>query len=328
MWVNDLGALVSELDIEGLRAGIHRLRLQIAEDGAGYPIALPLMVARGKKSGPTLGVVAALHGDEINGIPVIHRLFDRIEPSRLSGNVVAVLVINYPAFDRQQRRFLDGVDLNHICPGRPDGSASQIYAFRLVTRAIRRFDYMIDLHTASRGRVNSLYARADLSSEITAKLAHLLRPQIILHNRPRDGTLRGEADEMGIPAVTLEIGNPSRFQPEFIRSAGRGLRAVMSFLKMVKSRPAAEGREPIVCSRSHWVYTDRGGLVSVHPGLCDRLEKGEPLATLRNIFGDTTAEYAMPATGVIIGKQVNPVGYTGARIAHIGVVGKVESSRP
>jgi hypothetical protein len=323
--VNDLGTLVGELDLEHLRPGIHRLRLQIAEDGAGYPIALPMLIGRGKKEGPTLGVVASVHGNEVNGIPVIHKLFDRLEPSRLSGTVVAILVVNYPAFDRQQRQFLDGVDLNHIFPGRPDGSVSQIYAHRLINRAIRRFDYMIDLHTASLGRVNSLYARADLSNATTARLAQLLRPQIILHKRPRDGTLRGEADEMGIPAVTVEIGNPSRFQPEYIRTAVRGLRSVMGFLEMLKARPPAEGREPIICSRSHWVYTDRGGLLTVHPSLTDRLEEGDPLATLRNIYGDITAEYAMPEAGVIIGKQVNPVGYTGARIAHVGIAGKVES---
>ena len=322
--MEDLGVSVDNVDIAELRAGaVHRVRMSIGEDGAGFPVELPILVARGKKDGPTLGVMAAVHGDEINGIPVVHRLFERIEPARLAGTLVGVLVVNRPSFERHQRRFIDGHDLNHIMPGREIGTAAEIYGYRLVERVINKFDYMIDLHTASRGRINSLYARVDMTNEVSAAMAHLLRPQIILHNTPRDGSIRGEADGLGIPGVTLEIGNPQRFQPELVRSSVRGLRAVMSYLNMLKGRPPAEGREPIVCNRSFWVYTDRGGLLTVHPALCDRVPAGEPLATLTNIFGDVTRTYEMPEDGVIIGKAVNPVGLTGARIAHIGIEGEI-----
>ena len=308
------------LNVDAYRpGGIHRLRLHIIEDGAGYPVLLPIVIARGKKEGPTLGVIAALHGDEVNGIPVIHRLFEKIDPGRLAGTVIGVLVVTYPSFDRHQRNFIDGRDLNHIMPGKPDGNASQIFGHRFVERVVKNFDYLIDLHTASRGRANSLYARTDITREVSSKMAHLLRPEIILHKPPKDGTLRGEATDLGIPSVTMEIGNPQRFQPEHIRSTVRGIRAVMGHLNMTKSRPPAEGKEPIECDRSFWVFTDRGGLLTVHPNLCDRVKAGERLATLTNVFGDVTREYVAPQDGVIIGKAVNPVGYTGARIAHIGI---------
>lgn len=321
--MEDLGVLCSELTPESIRPGtVQRLRLQIVEDGAGLPVAVPVVVARGKRPGPMLGIIAAIHGDEINGIPVIHELLDRIEPSRLSGTLVAVLVVNYPSFDRHQRRFIDGVDLNHIMPGVAVGATSQTYAHRLIERIVGKFDVMIDLHTASRGRVNSLYARADLSHEVSARVAHLLRPQIILHNTPRDGTMRGEASERGIPSVTLEVGNPQRFQPELIRSSVRGIVSVMAYLGMVKVRPRKEGKEPVVCSSSYWVYTDRGGLLTVHPRLCQRLTAGESLAQLTNVFGDVTRTYRVPEDSVLIGKAVNPVGYTGARIAHLGLVAR------
>jgi predicted deacylase len=318
--MEDLGAVTRELDVESIPTSTTlRLRLHLIEDGAGFSVCLPVMVARGKRPGPVLGVIAAVHGDEINGIPVIHHLFERLEPGRLAGTVIAVLVTNYPSFDRHQRRYIDGIDLNHIMPGKETGNASQTYGHRLLERVVSKFDYMVDLHTASRGRINSLYARADLRQQASAEMADLLRPQIILHSTPRDGTIRGEANELDIPSVTLEIGNPQRFQPELIRSSVRGLRSVMAHLGMLKVRPRAEGKEPIVCERSYWMYTDRGGLLSVHPGLCERLEGGQPLATLTNVFGDVTRRYEMPEDGVVIGKAVNPVGYTGARIAHIGI---------
>ena len=33
------------------------------------------MIARGKRDGPVLGLTAALHGNELNGIPLIQALF-------------------------------------------------------------------------------------------------------------------------------------------------------------------------------------------------------------------------------------------------------------
>ena len=36
----------------------------------------------------------------------------------------------------------DGTDLNHIMPGKPDGNVSQVYAWRIVNRIIKEFDYL------------------------------------------------------------------------------------------------------------------------------------------------------------------------------------------
>ncbi len=308
------------IDVSQLRPGaLHRLRLHLTEDGAGFPIMVPVMIARGRRDGPTLGIIAGVHGDEINGLPVVHKLFENIDPRSLAGTVIASPVVNMPAFDRQRRRFIEDVDLNQIMPGKESGSASDVYAHRLFDRLVRRFDYMIDLHTASRGRVNTLYARADLENPISAAMAHRLRPQIILHSPARDKSVRGEASDLGIPSVTLEVGNPQQFQAEYIRSSVRGIRAVMAHLNISKARNLAETKEPILCRRSFWTYTDHGGLLRVVPRLCERIEEGDLLATLTNVFGDVIREYKAPVNGVIIGKAINPVGHTGARIAHIGV---------
>jgi hypothetical protein len=56
-----------------------------------------------------------------------------------------------------------------------------------MTRVVEVFDYLIDLHTASFGRVNSYYVRADMNDEVTAQLARLQQPQVILHNSGQDG---------------------------------------------------------------------------------------------------------------------------------------------
>jgi predicted deacylase len=242
-----------------------------------------------------------------------------MELSALKGSVVAVIAVNVPGLHWHQRHFIDGKDLNHIFPGRPAGDAAEVYAYRVVERIIKQLDFLVDLHTASFGRVNSLYVRADMTQETSARMAYLLRPQIIVHNPPADSTLRGTAMDLGIPAITVEIGDPQRFQPNYIRSCRVGLRSVLANMGMLPRRPVATPQEPILCQRSYWMYADHGGLLEVLPSPAGAVQADEQVARLRNAFGDIVREYRAPESGVVVGKSVNPVGQTGARILHLGV---------
>lgn len=201
------------------------------------------------------------------------------------------------------------------------GSAtSQVYVHWFFERIASRFDLLVDMHTASTGRINSLYVRADMTHQATAQMAYLQRPQIIVHNPPHDGTLRGAATALGIPSITVEIGNPQRFQPELIGRSLKGLREVLAHAGMIEPRDEGAPVDPVVCERSYWRYTDHGGLLVVRPHLTERVRRGEVLARLSNVFGDVVCEYIVDEDAVIVGKAVDPVADTGARIAHLGVV--------
>lgn len=319
----DKPAVITEIDVDLYAPGTrHPLLLDLVENAAGLPTRIPILLARGRRPGPFMGMMAAMHGNEINGISALHRLFDWLTDRPLKGTIAAVLISNVPGFHMHQREFLDGEDLNKIMPGKADGSVSEVYAYRLLDRIVCNFDYLLDLHTASFGRVNSLYARVDSDEPRALEMARLLRPQIILENEPGDGTIRGAASHLGIPSVTFEIGNPQRFQRDYIRDSLAGIRRVLESLGMVaRGKPSkAPPREPIVCKRSEWLYTDRGGLLVVHPALTEIVEEGQSIAVLRDIYGTTVREFHAPYRGVVIGKSVNPVGGTGARILHLGEI--------
>ena len=285
----------------------------------GRPIRVPLLVARGKRPGPVFGLTAALHGNELNGIPVLHRLFAELPTEKLRGTVVGVIVANVPGYLRHQREFNDGGDLNHLFPGKANGNLGQLWAHRLLDRIVSRFDYFVDLHTASFGRVNCFYIRADMSNDVTSRMARLSRPEIVLHNPPSDRTLRGAADELGIPAITLEIGNPHRFQERYIKRARSGVRALLGEFGLLSKRRVPDIAPPLTCSHSNWIFTDRGGLLRVFPDITDHVAAGELIAVQTNIFGDVIREYHAPEAGVVIGRSVDPVGQSGARILHLGI---------
>lgn len=313
---------VDRLEIESLPQGeFSKLFIELVENGIGRPIQVPVVVARGKKDGPIFGITAALHGNELNGIPVIHQLLNKINLKTLRGTIVCVIVANIPGLLAEQREFIDGQDLNHIMPGKPNGKLSQVYAYNLVDRITSHFDYLVDLHTASQGRVNSLYVRADLSEAMTAQMAYLLQPQIIVDNPASDYTLRGVAAENGIPAITVEICDPASFQRDPIKRTLQGIRRILRHVDMVstKQQNLVIHKPPVLCRRSYWILAERGGMMRVTHKVTDRIKKGDPICTQVNIFGDLMREYLAPEDGIVIGHCVNPIGQTGARIMHLGV---------
>ena len=320
---NSTMPILEELDLDSVQPGEKkRIWVQLASNGIGWPICAPVIIAKGRQPGPVLGLTAVVHGNELNGIPVIQRLFNEIEVENLQGTIVGVLAANVPGLLLAQRRFNDDVDPNHVFPGEPDGNNSQIYVYRLLNRIVNRFEYLIDLHTASFGRVNSYYIRADMEHPVTRKMAELQNAAIIVHNPPQDGTLRGTAEDLGIHAITLEVGDPHRFQKGMIRSGLTGIHNTLIDLGMTQGEIEIpeEGDQTVLCASSYWIYTKKGGLLEVTPQITDFVKKGQRVGILRNIFGDVINEYVAPEDGIVIGKSVNPVNQSGGRILHLGIV--------
>ncbi|GEM_PF-1502327 len=124
---------VEHLDLEALPvAQTTRLSVELVQDGLGRPIRVPVLVARGRHPGPVVGLTAAVHGNELNGIPLLHRLFASLEHRSMRGTVVGVLVVNVPGLHLNQRAFSTGEDLNHAFPGRSDGTEAQVYVHALM----------------------------------------------------------------------------------------------------------------------------------------------------------------------------------------------------
>ena len=311
--------IVERLDVDGLQPGVHRLGLELVEDATGAPVRVPLLVVRGANPGPVVGLTAAVHGNELNGIPTIHRLLKRLDPAEVRGTVVGATIVNVPGFLRYDRLFPDERDLNRIFPGKAAGNESDVYAHRLVQRLIAPLDYLLDLHTASFGRVNSYYVRANMNHPVSARLARALGSEIIVHNEGADGTLRACAAEHGIAALTVEIGDPQVIDRGKVKESRVGLRDVLEALDVVDADSEVAPRRAVECARSYWLYTDTGGILEVLPGLADSVEGGAPIAHLVDPWGQRVRTYRAPENGVVVGRSTNPVAPTGARILHLGI---------
>jgi predicted deacylase len=153
-----------------------------------------------------------------------------------------------------------------------------------------------------------------------ANLARLQNAQIIVDSPAPDGTLRWFLSTRNIKGITLEVGDPNRFQKDMIRASLVGIENTLVYLNIRQGAIETPDQDPVICSHSYWQYTDDGGFLQVHPEVTDLVMKGEKVATLRNIFGDILKEYKAKEDGVIIGKSSHPVAQTGSRIIHLGII--------
>lgn len=204
-------------------------------------------------------------------------------------------------------------------PGSPEGVTSNLYAHFFTSKIVNRFDYLLDLHTASHGRVNSLYIRADLENDDVRTLAYLQNPQIIVQKDDESGTLRGWANDNGIHAITIEIGNSSAFQHSLIDETLDGILNTMRHFQMIEGDVKDMIADATICDNSYWIYSKKGGIVDVLPRLADTIEKGQVIAKVYYVFGQVKEEVKSDRNGVVIGKNINPNCDAGTRILHIGI---------
>nr|WP_299387619.1 succinylglutamate desuccinylase/aspartoacylase family protein [Allomuricauda sp.] len=311
------------------KSGVYNYWLEMGTNTYGQPILVPVIVVQGNLPGPTLGLTAAIHGNELNGIPIIHQIVESIDTTVLKGRIIAIPGLNAISLQNHKRRFIDEEDLNRNFPGKENGNRSQQYSYKIKERVLPEFNFLIDMHTASFGRLNTMYVRADTSNDTMRKMAELQGADIIVHGKgmPSFGsisksnrTLRAEAQLLGIPSITVEYGNPQVFQKDIIYRGVKGIFNTLKWLKMYDGAIEKSSNITTFCEKSYWIYMDEGGFLDVVVELNQMVDKGDKIAEVRNAFGALTKEYFAPEDGIIIGKSSNPTNMSGGRIVHLGIM--------
>lgn len=286
--------------------------------GAQIPTAV--LVARGKKEGPRLCVTAAVHGDELNGIESVRRLMYSINPAKLSGSVVGVPIVNLQGFQRQSRYLSDRRDLNRFFPGNPRGSSASRMAYSFFNDIILTCDGLVDLHTGSFHRTNLPRLRADLQNEDVLELTRGFGSTVILHSTGGEGTLRRSAVNAGIPAVTLEAGEPLRLQEDAVDHTVKALFTLLDTMKMYNKRSLWGNPEPTYYS-SAWVRADQGGILMSEVKLGHKVRAGDELGTVTNPISNEQVAILAPYSGRIIGMALNQFVMPGFATFHLATEG-------
>lgn len=278
----------------------------------------PLWAAQGAAEGPTLCVVAGIHGDEINSFEIARRTFKAIDPQQLKGTMIVVPAANSLGFRTMNRYMIDRRDLNRAFPGSARGSVTSIVANAIFERVVRRCDYLVDLHTGSNFRTNMPQIRVDMADAKSLELAESFGIGVIVDGAGPSGSLRREAVKAGVAAIIYESGPPFVFVEREIANGTRGVLNVMDHMGMYATPGEKSHVQKLV--RSGWVRVPRGqgGIFLTAVKLGDRVEVGDLLGTVTDPVTDVGHEIRADRAGIVIGAALPAVVLSGYGIFHIG----------
>lgn len=282
--------------------------LTIGETPAG-PIQVPLVLINGKADGPVLCFTAGVHAAEYAPIDAVMRLVQGIQPEQLRGAVIAVPVSNMRMFEHRAGFVspLDGLNLNRIAPGRPDGSISEILAAVLLGEVIGAAQYHIDFHAGDLGEMlfpfagYALTGRRDLDEKGEA-LARAFTPRLISLATdgstipPFAGSLNHSASRNGVVSILAECGGNGTLDEADVRTHMEGAYNVMRHLGMLDGRPT---NGPRIAARDRVVVrASRSGLLRLGVHVGDEIMAGQEVAQICNVFGEIVERVRAPGGGL------------------------------
>jgi len=290
------------------------------ETFAGGPVPIPARVARGSQPGPTLCLTAGIHGDELNGIEVVRRVLQEVDPSQLRGTLIGVPIVNLHGFRQASRYLPDRRDLNRYFPGRANGSAASRIAHSFFDQVIRQCEALVDFHTGSFHRSNVPQVRVDATDSGAFELAKAFGIGVVVHALGEPGTLRRAAGDIGIPAIIYEAGEPMRFQPVEVEQGVRGVLELLTRKGMLASG-TRRGQRQEIYYRTRWVRVDDGGILLASVALGDAVKTGDELGSVTDPISSQRTIVRSPYDGRVIGMALNQVVIPGFAAFHIGIRG-------
>ncbi len=284
----------------------------------GIEAPTPVLVVNGAKKGPVLCLTAAVHGDELNGIEIVRRVLYDLDAKKLTGTVVGVPIVNLQGFRRGSRYLADRRDLNRFFPGDPKGSSASRIAHSFFEQVISHCDALVDLHTGSFYRTNLPQLRADLREAEVLELSQGFDGIVVLQSEGSMGTLRKAAVAAGIPAVTLEAGEPMRLQEKEVNHGVKTVQSLLGKMGMIKKSSFWGKHEPVYY-QSSWVRADQGGILFSKVELGEVVKEDEVLGTVTDPITNVRTDILSPYRGRVLGMALNQVVMPGFAAFRIGI---------
>ncbi|WP_435181321.1 succinylglutamate desuccinylase/aspartoacylase family protein [Halorussus sp. AFM4] len=329
--------------------------LDVADLPTGQQEQVPVFIAEGEEDGPTLWIVATIHGEEVTPLATCHDLMTQDLAERISGRVVCMPNIN-PAGLRQDARtsYYNDHDPNRYWPDpydqeteRPPKLQERINQ-RIYDEITDTADALISFHSAHvnavpyvvRPRVPYGYRRTQAEAEALAEeldeLVNAFGIPILQYeeNEYRERNLRRTTagsllEKAGIPAFTPEMGTTAGMVIEENREAGViGVQNVMREMgildgKIVPNDVTPDAPVDFPCKRPVDPVTDRAGIVRHRVDAGDEIEQGDPVADIVSPLGEHKTTIYSDHDGWVIARHQSPATriavYEGDPLIHTAV---------
>lgn len=296
-----------------------QINLTIARLPTRTPIDIPIIINRSKHDGPTLLLMAGMHGDEINGVEIVRRIISNKYNIPLIGTIICIPILNIHGFLNFSRQVPDGKDINRSFPGTRYGSLASQIAYHLHTEILPHIDYGLDFHTGGARINNHPQLRSVLSNPNNAKIAEVFSPPFIINSPFREKSLRWEADKLGKSILVYEGGESLRLRKNAIDEGVNGALRVMQYLGMRNDAPIAQ-KKPVILSSTKWIRATNAGLYHSLVRQGEEVKKGQKLGLITGPFGEFEHAIKSSVNGHVISVNNNPVINRGDALIHIGIV--------
>lgn len=296
-----------------------QLNLDVARLHTRTPILVPVIVERAKEDGPTVLLMAGLHGDEINGVEIIRRFLRKKLHKPTKGTIICLPVFNIFGFLNIKRELPDGRDLNRSFPGSVNGSLASQFAYHFMKEIAPHCDYIIDFHTGAAQRNNFPQIRCVMSDPESMELARVFNPPFILNSSLISKTIRESMIKMKKKILLFEGGMANSIEEMIVEEGLNGTKRLISHLGMRNYKiDISKDREPVVLTESRWLRAPNSGMFQSLVQNGASVEKGTVLAVVTDPYGNFEKKIKSPSSGYVICANESPVVFKGDAIIHLG----------
>jgi uncharacterized protein len=271
-------------------------------------LEVPVIEVTGTGDGPRLTVLAGVHGCEYASMAAVRRWASGLGERNLRGRVVAVPVLNLPAF-RARTPFVlpdDGKNLNRCFPGDPAGTLADRLAYDAFTQLISASDALVDAHTGDMVEALEPFALYDTGpAEARAReLASAYGLGYVIRQEPGPdravgGSTSAAAAEVGIPAIIAEAGGCGLVERAAVDAHVRGLDRILAVLGMTGPPAPDASPGPAHLRRFLWVRCADEGWWEPSVGPGEPVAQGQVLGTVSSLDGARLLQtITAPAAGV------------------------------
>ena len=293
--------------------------IPVTELAGGTPLEIPVVVVNGANEGPCFWVNGAIHGDEPEGPLACQIALAEVDPAQLSGTLVLCPVLNVPAFEAAQRGNPADTftyDMNRIYPGNPAGYLSERVAAAHAAAMGPVADLEISIHS---GGSHSFLDKAIFVDErpesVELATAMGVGWGCIMSSFNPSGSPMAYMKELGKVGITVELGGRSATSPSAFARVGRELAdSILNILRHYEMYPGeALYPSPRYRGQQEALLAPASGIFIPEPGVefLTMMAKGDPIARIVNVFGDTLAQLEAPADGMFFGLRALPNVTTG-----------------